>query len=271
MVTFGTFRTAGMKVTGRRNKKWHGPVWKKFGSIIFGTVAKPSLHKAKHLMYVRPCQINDLIALFGRPEERFVDQMIECLKPGDVVVDAGAYIGQYTMLASERVGPTGRVVAIEPDDENYKLLEKNIHSDASSNVHLLKAALGGKEGQAQFTSVGEDSALCTLKEDWISDLYPKTDLARRVKTVEVKTLPHLMHQLGIDCVDLLKVDVEGAETQVFEGAGDCLRSGKVRRIICELHGTRHEVKKQLEEFGFDVDVRKQHIIAYHKKTCKDRL
>ena len=261
---FGMMRTVQAKLTRRRAKKWHGPAWKKIGGTIFGSAARPSIYMAKYLMYVRPHQINDLIALFGRPEEQFVDQMFLNLKPGDIVVDAGAYIGQYTKLAGEQVGETGKVLAIEPDADNFTMLQRNVREDQMPNVRLLNIAIGGQDGEAVLTSVSDDSALCTLKANWIDELYPGADLAKTAVKVPVRTLPSLMEEHGLDHIDLLKVDVEGAEIQVFEGAAECLRSGKVHRVICELHGTRQQVKPMLEELGFEVEMKRQHAVAYHK-------
>ena len=73
-----------------------------------------------------------------------------------------------------------------------------------------------------------------------------------------------MEEHGLDHIDLFKVDVEGAEIQVFEGAAECLRAGRVHCIICELHGTRQQVKPMLEELGFEVEMRQQHAVAHHK-------
>jgi len=268
--TFGFARTVHAKLTRRRAKKWHGPVWEKVGGRLFGRAVQPSIYMDKHIMYVRPYQVNDLISLFGRPEERFLDQMIHNLSPGEVFVDAGAYIGQYTILASQQVGAAGKVIAIEPSQDNFALLKRNLGVKAARNVTLLNLAIGEKEGQAVLNSVSEDSALCTLDDNWIDTLYPDHQLSMQTTMVQVCTLPSLIKQQDLDHIDLLKVDVEGAEIGVFEGAEECLRRGQVKRIICELHGTRDRVKQILESFGFEVQLKQQHAIATHPSVRETR-
>ena len=68
------------------------------------------------------------------------------LKPGDTFIDVGANFGYYTVLASKLVGPTGRVIAFEPDPRSFQLLERNVARNGCTNVVLEQKALADKPG-----------------------------------------------------------------------------------------------------------------------------
>jgi FkbM family methyltransferase len=261
---FGLVRTLRARWSRKVSKKWHGPLWKRIASPLLGTRERLTVRPDGLPLYIRPNQINDLIALFGRPEEEFVADMVASLGPGDVFVDAGAYIGQYSVQAAGCVGSQGAVVAVEPDTDNFRLLQRNVEANANGCVRLVKGALGHQDGTVEITTVPDDSALCTLSDTWVDELYPDEHLDTQAQTVPLMTIATTMRELGLDHIDLLKVDVEGAEVQVFEGARDCLRSGQIRRIICELHGnTAPRVKALLEECGYRIEFRPQHLVAWH--------
>jgi tRNA G46 methylase TrmB len=72
------------------------------------------------------------------------------LRPGDVVVDCGAYIGEFTLYAAEAVGPAGKVIAFEPDPENMKALKANIALNRLKNVTVMEKGLWSRDGVMQF-------------------------------------------------------------------------------------------------------------------------
>src|SRR5919204_3156477 len=77
-------------------------------------------------------------------------------KEGDIVVDVGAHIGPYTIIASKRVGPNGKVVSIEADPDNFDLLNRNIHLNKLSNVIALNYAVYSEEKRIKlYLSTGE--------------------------------------------------------------------------------------------------------------------
>jgi FkbM family methyltransferase len=81
-------------------------------------------------------------------------------KEGDIVIDVGAYIGPYTIIASKRVGENGKVVAIEADPDNFDLLNRNIQLNKLSNVIALNYAVYSKEKKVKLylPSGGEESS-----------------------------------------------------------------------------------------------------------------
>lgn len=156
------------------------------------------------------------------------------LGQGDVVLDAGANIGDFTIKASKKVGNTGLVVAVEPNPENVKILKKNVEVNFLNNVVIIPFALSNKESW-KYLSKNEVGGSIT---DQISEI--------KVKTV---TIMSILKQLNLDHFDVIKMDIEGAEEFVFEELG--FLTG-VREIAIELHGKCNieSIPIRLGENGF---------------------
>ena len=126
-------------------------------------------------------------------------------RPGMTVVDVGANLGYFSLLASRLVGPTGGVIALEPNSENCRLLLSSLGLNGTSNVELLPVAADETSGWAYYaTHVGSNGGL-----------IDGGDLLSRFGTV-VPTFP--LDDLVHGKVDFLKMDVEGAEGRVVRGA-----------------------------------------------------
>lgn len=137
------------------------------------------------------------------------------LQPGMHVVDCGAAFGYLTSLAAARVGPRGRVLAIEPDAVNVALLAENVRANGLDHVTVMRSAVSDRNGQASLWPSETHLACHSLQVDNV----PNPGLA---VSVTCATLATLMRRVGWDWVDFLKVDVEGHEARVLAGAGDIL-------------------------------------------------
>jgi FkbM family methyltransferase len=126
-------------------------------------------------------------------------------KPGMTVVDVGANLGYFTLLASRLVGPAGRVIAVEPNSDNCRLLLSSLQDQGLTNIDLLPLACDAGTGWAYYSShVGSNGGLVDDR-----DL-----LARPGVVVPTFRLDDLVE----GPVGLLKLDVEGAEGRVVRGA-----------------------------------------------------
>lgn len=166
-------------------------------------------------------------------------------REGDIVIDAGAHIGIYTIRASRLVGKTGTVVAIEPHPANYEYLEKNLGLNSCRNVIPVRAALASRCGETALflgTSSVEHSTVLTRDVGSVSTLSI--------------TLDQLVEDLGLATVDLIKANVEGAMTDLLNGAEDTLRSFGPRIVTTVDHypTEREEVANFLSARGFVVSV-----------------
>jgi FkbM family methyltransferase len=130
------------------------------------------------------------------------------LQPGMTFVDVGANIGYFAMLGAAAVGPSGRVYAIEASSENCRLLLASAGTNGFEHVEVLPVAASDRAGWAYFSAhVGSNGGL-------VSDA-PDTILDRPGQVVPCATLDSL---LGDQRVDVLKLDVEGAEGLALDGA-----------------------------------------------------
>jgi FkbM family methyltransferase len=149
--------------------------------------------------------------LMGLPFGRF---MASTLKEGQVFLDIGANIGFYTLFASRRVGPTGRVLAFEPDPMTFESLQRSVKRNGFDWARCVNVALSDREGEMPFYTVSDGSAHSLVPE-----------IARRAKRysgqvpVRVTRLDDLAREgvLDVPRVDLIKIDVEGEEPRTVAG------------------------------------------------------
>jgi FkbM family methyltransferase len=137
------------------------------------------------------------------------------LRQGDCFVDVGASFGYFTALASSVVGPSGRVIAIEPGPQNQTLLLLNTRLNGAVDVEIHQAALSDEGGLLRYGRSGANGTI----SDWDED----PSHIGSYDIVRATTLDHILHG---DRVDMIKIDVEGAEGRVLRGAEDALRAHK---------------------------------------------
>jgi FkbM family methyltransferase len=167
----------------------------------------------------------------GRWEPRTLARFAELVRPGDTVLDVGAHFGIYTLLASELVGPSGRVVAFEPDPVSRSQLERNVRGARASNVEVRPEAVADSHGGGRLTAgaLGTGDTSLTGGEHGLQ--VPTVTLSAFCAEREVTP-------------DVLKVDVEGGEAAVLGGASPDLLRG-LRAVILEVH------EPMLRERGID--------------------
>lgn len=146
------------------------------------------------------------------------------LGAGMTFVDVGANKGDFTLFAAGLVGPSGRVVSCEPEPGNMAWLERSVALAPQAPVELHQLALGADEGRATLY-LGRKSGWHSLTEG-----LPQRD--RGSIEVEVRRLDSL---LGEARVDVIKVDVEGAEQAVLEGCAETLERNRQAVLMVDLH------------------------------------
>ncbi len=138
-------------------------------------------------------------------EIRFVRRW---LAPGMQAVDIGANFGVYTLAMARRVGPSGRVWSFEPTRLPLGYLKQSIAANGFANVDLISVALSSHDGTAEMV-VSDDPELSRLG----------STTEGRTETVTVRRLETVAGARGIDDVDFLKLDAEGEEEPILDGAG----------------------------------------------------
>ena len=142
-------------------------------------------------------------------------------EPG-VIIDAGANVG-YASVYFANAFPRARILAIEPENSNYEMLKRN--ADPYPNVIPIRAALWNTNRLVDLFDPGRRHGGFQTRTI--------TDPSRSNQAVEGMTVDRLMSDYGVDHVDLLKVDIEGAEREVFDDASGWI--DRVSTIAIETH------------------------------------
>jgi FkbM family methyltransferase len=163
------------------------------------------------------------------------DDIIEKFRPrdGGIVVDVGAHYGRYTLIAAKRVGPKGKVIAIEADPNNFDMLNKNIKlNELSEHVITLNYAASSNKSKVKL-SIPEKKSGHTIYSSIITSRAPTE------KSIEVNanTLDNLLHEneISLEQLNWIKIDVEGAELDVLKGATNILSKSKDISLLIEIH------------------------------------
>jgi len=177
-------------------------------------------------MYLRPREHTFATSLLlGKAYEKFeTDLFKEVVGEGMVVIDCGANIGYYTLLAARLVGDKGKVFAFEPEPSNYALLVKNIEANGYGNVVPARKAVSDRTGSIKL-SLADDPSGHSLGR--IAQEH-----ARGVIAVDSITLDKFLGQ-NITPVDVIKMDIEGAEMRAIEGMNNVIRQNPELKIITE--------------------------------------
>jgi FkbM family methyltransferase len=146
-----------------------------------------------------------------------LEQVLRILHPGDIFIDGGANVGMMTVSAAQRVGDSGRVIALEPAEPTRRILEFNVALGGHTNVTILPWALGDKTGDRSFVVMQEHPGL--------SSFAPERAERGTVVTVGVRTLDELAAAESAERVRLVKLDLEGAEVAALRGARRLLATG----------------------------------------------
>jgi FkbM family methyltransferase len=153
------------------------------------------------------------------------------LKPGMTFVDVGANIGYYTLLAAKQVGHTGKVYAFEPEPLNFELLRKNVIVNWFSGlVRAEKKAVSDAGGHIDFyvrQNYRGNSSIGAVTREHLENLYDS------MERIQVETVSLDEYFPEPPSIDLLKIDVEGAELDALQGMRNVIQSNPEIIIICE--------------------------------------
>lgn len=186
------------------------------------------------------------------------------LKPGNVVLDIGANIGIYTLLASIKVGSTGKVYAFEPAKwANYRL-RKNIELNYRTNIEVINKAVSDHSGYCDF-HICEDDAYNSLGNNPMR-------VVKDIKTIEVISIDEFVSQKGLSHVEIVKIDTEGADYLVLKGAKKLLSSPNPPVVFCEYNrdiknGFNHnlnEFEEYIKSFNYQLyEIKENQLVVFN--------
>lgn len=228
--------------------------WKVFNHVLKGKKLKVRLFSGDPFIVRVGDQLSGEIFYHGCHEPQLTSLLLPFLSPGMTVFDIGANIGYYTVLMARRIGPAGMVHSFEINENVIDLLEENIRSANVGNVKIVKRAVASTTGQRQFfvPHAGDEGEGSLNK----SNRYEPS------KTVKVSSvsLDDYVEENKIKKVDFIKIDVEGAEYEVFEGAKNLLSSNDKPVVMFEALDTACmnfgvnwlDVVEKLKSFGYRI-------------------
>lgn len=191
----------------------------------------------------------------GRYEPNELFAFAAGLRPGGVAIDVGANEGVFTVLGAERAGNTGTIVAIEPSDRERSVLEQNVSINGFGNVIVEAVALLDRPGEVELRI----AELAHAGQNTVGSFAYADVRGSDTKTVRAERLDTLIEQLGLARLDVLKLDVEGAEHSVLAGAPRVLRELQPLMILelqndslRSLGSSRLDVIADLHSYGYDV-------------------
>lgn len=186
------------------------------------------------------------------------------IQPTDTVVDIGANMGMFLLWASAQA-THGKILGIEPS-HSFETLALNRDKNDLHRIEIVRAAVASKPGMVDMHYYPGQNALSHvggMKHTFGTRFFTKLlfrggNTKPIVEPVVAKTLPTILAEQGIDSIDYLKIDCEGAEYDIFEGISDELFK-KVKKIALEYHELQpgQKVSKlvdRLKKVGFDVEV-----------------
>jgi FkbM family methyltransferase len=181
-------------------------------------------------------RIKKVLASGQRWEEHIIEVLEEHVRPGSVAIDVGAHIGTHTLTLARLVGPSGRVYAFEPVRKTYRELRRNLELNGVTNVVALRYALGrGAPSVIEMNPIheGEEGG---------------TSVGHGGDRVELRTLD----SFGFEGVSLVKIDVEGFELPVLDGAEDTIRRNRPVLVVEIAGGYDYETAPPDAKMQIDV-------------------
>jgi FkbM family methyltransferase len=195
--------------------------------------------------------VTPLIEAQGAWEPNETHWFVRALRPGDTVVDAGANIGWYTVIAGKLVGDAGRVYAFEPDPEAFGLLERNVRVNGLHNVVLEQKALSDAPGHIKLFIAPEN------KGD--HRIYQPEGEHRAYVEIEAVTLDDYFRDRP-DGVDFVKSDTQGAELVILKGMRQLIEKSPslvmafeyAPKALAGLGGDAREMLSLFQAHGFQM-------------------
>jgi len=143
---------------------------------------------------------------FGYLEGYELSLFHSCLKPGQMMLDIGANMGVYSLTASSVIGDLGKIIAFEPDEDNFKIFSKSVLKNNFKNIELVPFAVSDKEETIFFETHSLNSGNHQIRKE-------KT--LKDQKSIEAICLDNFLP--ANQKIDIIKIDIQGAEYFAFKG------------------------------------------------------
>lgn len=159
------------------------------------------------------------------------------IKKGDIIVDAGAYPGEFCIYASKKVCETGKVICFEPNQNNFNVMLRLTRN--RKNIILINKGLWKEDINLKMRKLGGQATVSNFGDD----------------DIKVAALDTELNRLRINSVDFIKMDIEGAEIEALYGMENTLKTNNTNLAIASYHivngeQTHKQVEIILKYFGY---------------------
>ncbi len=200
-------------------------------------------------------ELSRVLFLTGNFEPNELTWLTHTLTAGMVVIDVGAHMGMYTLVAAKLVGESGVIVAIEPSTREFQRLATHVELNDLRNVRCLQEAASDCVGEATLNIASEWNSGHNTFGDFFHESVEKS----REERVRTRPIDAIVAAQQLDRVDVIKIDAEGHELRVLAGAVGTLRRFRPR-ILIEVFGKTlrgqgvsvQDVLSFLEEQGYEL-------------------
>ncbi len=180
-----------------------------------------------------------------------------------LIIDGGANVG-YTSIFFANAYPQARILAVEPEERNYAMLLENVKF--YPNIVPIHAALWNKKGRLQITNPNGIECAFQVSERALTS-------ENRSQSIEALTITDLLTETNSDSIEILKLDIEGSEIELFRSNTDWL--GKTHMIVIELHdwlreGCSEALYKTIGKYSFQRIEHGEHTILFHTHARSDQ-
>jgi FkbM family methyltransferase len=248
-----------------------------FSSFLYRSLKFFAMHESIVLQMHAPkydyqfyCRANRDDFLFMTNHETEILEQHFVPNEGDVVVDVGAHIGQYTILASRHVGLTGQVISIEPEPRNFEILKRNISLNQLHNVKPVACAAYSSHTKTKLFLPEEESGR-TIYNTVIKE---RAGTNGRYVEVDAATLDSILESVvGVSKVNWIKIDVEGAELEVLRGTCNILAESNKVRVLVEIHSVSlyKDVSEYLKSLKFRIIYEKRNELGNWGHILAEKL
>lgn len=221
---------------------------------IFLGNQKEKINVNGYQMFVIPKDkgISEELSMFKIHEPLNTKFLAKQLQEGMICLDIGANLGYFAFLESSKVGKTGKVIAVEPAPITYELFKKNIELQKYQNISSYNFAFSNNIGTVDFfiSNSSNWSRIVGEKDPYHGD-------EGKIIKIECKPIDDFIEELGLKKLDLIRIDLEGYEYEIFQGAKKTLSQLKPMLQI-EVHRDFMGIEKSLtflknlKNIGYDV-------------------
>lgn len=199
----------------------------------------------------------------NRCYEKYTTRLFKkVIKEGDVVVDLGANIGYFTLLAAKLVGKNGKVYSFEPEPKNYNYLQRNIKLNGYDNAIAIQKAISDKISKVKLYICPYDSGHHTIGQYEGIRAYKPNFVYEKEEFIEVETIPldNFFNEKG-ESINVIKMDVEGAEMLALSGMDKILKENEKIKMFIEFfpflikkmgNSPEEFIRKLLEDYNFSI-------------------